>query len=109
MPVFVGRTGPRGVPLTISRDDVRHIALLARLGVDEDDLEKFSAQLSDILENFEILQQVDTEGVPPTSHPVALSNVMREDEVVPSYPPSEILANAPREEDGSFRVRAVLE
>jgi aspartyl-tRNA(Asn)/glutamyl-tRNA(Gln) amidotransferase subunit C len=95
--------------LTISREDVRHIALLARLGVDEDDLERFSAQLSNILENFEILQQVDTEGVPPTSHPVPLSNVMRDDEVVPSYPPAEILANVPREEDGFFRVRAVLE
>ena len=93
----------------ISREQVKHIALLARLGVDEADLEKFSVQLSDILENFEILQQVDTEGVPPTSHPVPLSNVMRDDQVAPSYPPAEILANAPREEDGYFRVRAVLE
>ena len=93
----------------ISREQVKHIALLARLGVDEADLEKFSVQLSDILENFEILQQVDTEGVPPTSHPVPLSNVMRDDQVAPSYPPAEILANAPQEEDGCFRVRAVLE
>jgi len=95
--------------LRISREEVQHIALLARLGVDEDDLTKFSEQLSDILENFEILQRVDTTGVPPTSHPVPLSNVIRDDEVAPSYPSAEILANAPREEDGCFRVRAVLE
>lgn len=88
---------------------MRHIALLARLGVDEADLEKFSEQLSNILENFEILQRVDTTGVPPTSHPVALNNVLRDDEVAPSLALTEILANAPREEEDCFRVRAVLE
>ena len=88
---------------------MRHIALLARLGVDEADLEKFSEQLSNILENFEILQRVDTTGVPPTSHPVALNNVLRDDVVAPSLAPTEILANAPREEEDCFRVRAVLE
>jgi aspartyl-tRNA(Asn)/glutamyl-tRNA(Gln) amidotransferase subunit C len=95
--------------LQIGRDEVRHIALLARLGVSEDDMEKFSRQLSDILEAFQVLQKVDTTGVPPTSHPVALDNVLRDDEVAPSYPSEEVLANAPREEDGCFRVRAVLE
>lgn len=74
-----------------------------------DDLERFSEQLSNILENFEILQAVDTTGVPPTSHPVALTNVLREDEVAPSLPPADILSNAPREEEGYFRVRPVLE
>ncbi len=95
--------------MKISREEVQHIALLARLGVDEADLDKFSVQLSNILENFEILEQVDTTGVPPTSHPVPLSSVMRDDKVLPSYPPADILANAPQEEDDSFRVRAVLE
>jgi aspartyl-tRNA(Asn)/glutamyl-tRNA(Gln) amidotransferase subunit C len=95
--------------LRLSREEVKHIALLARLGIDEADLEKFSEQLSNILENFEILQRVDTTGVPPTSHPVALNNVIRDDEVAPSFAPGEILANAPEEEDGCFRVRAVLE
>jgi aspartyl-tRNA(Asn)/glutamyl-tRNA(Gln) amidotransferase subunit C len=95
--------------LRLSSEEVRHIALLARLGVDEADLEKFSEQLSNILENFEILQRVDTTGVPPTSHPVALNNVLRDDEVAPSLAPTEILANAPREEEDCFRVRAVLE
>ena len=95
--------------MKLSREEVQHIALLARLGVDESDLEKFSVQLSNILENFEVLQQVDTTGVPPTSHPVALSNVLRDDEIAPSLAPADILANAPQEEEGCFRVRAVLE
>jgi len=95
--------------LRLSREEVQHIALLARLGIDEADLEKFREQLSNILENFEILQRVDTTGVPPTSHPVALTNVLRDDVVAPSFSTTEILANAPQEEDGCFRVRAVLE
>ncbi len=95
--------------MKISREEVQHIALLARLGVDDADLDKFSVQLSNILENFEILEQIDTTGVPPTSHPVPLSSVMRDDKVLPSYPPADILANAPQAEDDSFRVRAVLE
>jgi aspartyl-tRNA(Asn)/glutamyl-tRNA(Gln) amidotransferase subunit C len=95
--------------LKLGREGVEHIALLARLGVTEADLEKFSEQLSNILENFEILEGVDTNGVPPTSHPLALGNVLREDEVAPSLPSSDVLANAPREEEGCFRVRAVLD
>ena len=95
--------------MKLGREEVKHIALLARLGLTEADVEKFREQLSNILENFEILKQVDTSGVPPTSHPIALKNVLRDDEVVPSLPPKEILANAPREEDSCFRVRAVLE
>jgi aspartyl-tRNA(Asn)/glutamyl-tRNA(Gln) amidotransferase subunit C len=95
--------------LKLGREGVQHIALLARLGVTEADLEKFSEQLSNILENFEILQQVETTEVTPTSHPIALNNVLRDDEVAPSFAPAEILANAPQEEDSCFRVRAVLE
>ncbi len=95
--------------MKLSREEVQRIAVLARLGFAEADLEKLQGQLSDILENFEILQQVDTSGVPPTSHSVALDSVIREDEVEPSFAPDEILANAPREEGGCFRVRAVLE
>ena len=95
--------------MRLSPDEVRHIALLIRLGLDEDDVERFSRQLSTILENFEILQEVDTTDVPPTSHSVAIDSVFRDDEVAPSLAPGEVLANAPREEDGCFRVRAVLE
>ena len=95
--------------MKLSREEVKHIATLARLGLTEADVEKLREQLSNILENFEALKQVDTTDVPPTSHPVALTNVLRDDEVAPSFPPEEILANAPQEENGCFRVRAVLE
>ena len=93
----------------LSREEVAHIALLARLGLSQAEVERFQEQLSNIFENFEILKQVDTEGVPPTAHTIALQNVARPDEVAPSFPRDQILANAPREEEGCFRVRAILE
>lgn len=95
--------------MKLSREEVLHIARLARLGLTEAEVDKFSAQLSNILENFAILQKVDTTGVPPTAQAIALQNVTRDDEVAPSLPPNEILANAPRREGDCFRVRAVLE
>ena len=95
--------------MKLSREEVLHIARLARLGLTEDEVNRLGEQLSNILENFEILQQVDTSDVPPTAQSIALQNVMRNDEVAPSLSPSEILANAPRKEGDCFRVRAVLE
>jgi len=95
--------------MKLSREEVLHIARLARLGLTEEDVDKFREQLSNILDNFEILQQVDITDVPPTAHPVTLENVMRDDEVAPSFPPEDILANVPRREGDCFRVRAVLE
>jgi len=95
--------------MKLSREEVLHIARLARLGVSEDDVERAREQLSNILENFEVLRTVDTEDVPPTAQSISLSNVLREDKECASFPREEILANAPEEEDGSFRVRAVLE
>ena len=95
--------------MKLSREEVLHIARLARLGLTEAEVDRLSEQLSNILENFEILQQVDTGDVPPTAQSIALQNVMRRDEVTPSLPASEILANAPRKEGDFFRVRAVLE
>lgn len=95
--------------MKLSREQVLHIALLARLGLTEAEVSKFSEQLSNILENFEALQQVDTSNVPPTSHPITLQNVMKSDEATDSLPQGQILANAPRKEDNFFRVRAVLE
>ena len=75
----------------------------------EDEMERFREQLSTILENFEILQQVDTSDVSSTAHSVALQNVLRDDEVKPSLPADEVLRNAPNQEGGYFKVRAVLE
>ncbi len=95
--------------MDLSREEVLHIAHLARISLSEEDIGKFQEQLSDILEHFEALQQVDTEGVPPTSHPLPLESVMRADEAAASLSQDDVLANAPLVEDGSFRVRAVLE
>jgi len=95
--------------MKLSHEEVLRIARLARLGLTEAEISRLGEQLSDILENFEILQQVDTSDVPPTAQSVALQNVVRADEVAPSLPPHEILANAPRTEGQFFRVRAVLE
>jgi aspartyl-tRNA(Asn)/glutamyl-tRNA(Gln) amidotransferase subunit C len=95
--------------MKLSRDEVLHIARLARVGLTESEINRLSEQLSHILESFEILQQVDTTGVPPTAQSVALQSVVRDDEVAPSFPTSDILANAPRREGDCFRVRAVLE
>ncbi len=95
--------------MSLTREEVLHIAQLAHLGLSEDDVPKFQEQLSEILDHFEALRALDTEGVPPTSHPLPLESVMREDEVTPSLPVEDVLANAPNAEDGLFRVRAVLE
>jgi len=95
--------------MKLSREEVLHIALLARLGLTETEVDRFSEQLSNILESFEVLQQVDTGGIPPTAQAIPLQNVMRRDEVAPSLPQSDILANAPRKEEDFLRVRAVLE
>ena len=95
--------------MKLSREEVLHIARLARMGLTEAEVDRLSEQLSNILENFEILQKVDTSDVPPTAQSIALQNVMRDDEVTPSLPADEILANAPRREGDCFRVRAVLE
>ena len=95
--------------MKLSREEVLHIALLARLGLTETEVDRFSEQLSNILESFEVLQQVDTSGIPPTAQAIPLQNVMRRDEVAPSLPQSDILANAPRKEEDFLRVQAVLE
>ena len=95
--------------MKLSREEVLHIARLARLGLTEAEVDRLSEQLSHILESFEVLQQVDTTDVPPTSQAIALQNVLKDDEPAPSLTPDEILANAPRKEGEFFRIRAVLE
>ena len=97
------------MPDELTSDDVQHVAALARIGATPEELERMRSQLSQILEVFQILQELNTEGVEPTGHAIALQNVLREDEIYPSTPHDDILANAPREEDGYFRVKAVLE
>jgi len=95
--------------MKLNYDQVRHIAWLARLGLSEEEVEKFSLQLSNILENFEILQQVDTANVPPAAHAITLQNVFRKDDVADSYSQAEILSNAPKQAEKCFKVQAILE
>jgi aspartyl-tRNA(Asn)/glutamyl-tRNA(Gln) amidotransferase subunit C len=95
--------------MAVSRDEVLHIARLARLGLSDCEVGRLAGELSAILEHFATLASLDTEGVEPTAFPLPLVNVMRSDEVAPSLPRSEVLRNAPAEEHGLFRVRAVLE
>ena len=95
------------MPLT--PEEVRHNARLARVGLSDDEVSRFQNQLSQILDYFERLQEVDTENIPPTAHTLSMHNVMRDDEPHPSIDKEEVLANAPQREDDMFRVRAVLE
>ncbi|MCD6452886.1 MAG: Asp-tRNA(Asn)/Glu-tRNA(Gln) amidotransferase subunit GatC [Dehalococcoidales bacterium] len=95
--------------MEVSRQEVLHIARLARLGLTKTEVTKLSGELSIILKNFELLQQVETTNIPPTAQSIALQNVTRSDQASASLTPNEVLANAPRKEGGFFRVRAVLD
>ncbi len=95
--------------MKLSREEVLHIAALAKVGVTDADVEGFREQLSKILEHFEDLQKVDTAGIPPTAQSIALQNVIMPDEIQPSLSPEEVLANAPQREDDFFKVKIVLE
>jgi len=75
----------------------------------DEDVERFREQLSNLLENFESLQKVDTTGVQPTAQSISLCNVMKDDVVAPSLPPQDVLANAPKREEDFFKVPPVLE
>jgi aspartyl-tRNA(Asn)/glutamyl-tRNA(Gln) amidotransferase subunit C len=95
--------------MKLTREEVLHIARLARIALTEEEITRLSGQLSSLLENFQVLQEVNTDNVPPTAQPNDLRSVMRDDTVIPSLPQDDVLANAPRREDDYFRVRAVLE
>lgn len=89
--------------------DVEHVARLGRLGLSEEEKKLFAKQLSAILEYADILKNLDTENVPPTSHAIPMKNVFREDKVVPCENVDDILANAPEEEGRMFRVPRIIE
>jgi len=96
--------------LSLLREQVQHIARLARVGLSDDDIAKFSEQLSEILDYFERLRQVDTEGVPPTAHTLPLQNIWREgDQTEPPLDKEDVLANAPVRDGDYFRVKVILE
>lgn len=95
--------------MRITTEEVRHIATLARVGMTDDEVERMRDQMSNILEQFDVLEQVDTRGVEPTGHSAGLRTVMRGDSVEPSADRDDILSNAPRSQEDLIRVRAVLE
>lgn len=92
----------------ITRDDVAHVAKLARLEVSEAELDVFTGQLAAVLEHADDVASLDTEGVPPTAHPLPLENVLRADEPRPSLDRDEVLSQAPSVEENRFRVPPVL-
>jgi len=95
--------------MKLSLEEVDHVAMLARLGLGPDERERMREQLSSILEHISLLDEIDTEAIPPTAQVITLENVMRADEVRPSLTLEEVLRNAPRAEDQMFKVNAVLE
>jgi aspartyl-tRNA(Asn)/glutamyl-tRNA(Gln) amidotransferase subunit C len=92
------------VAVSISKEDVLHVARLARLDLSDAEVERFQEQLSAILEAVSKVQELDLAGVPPTSHPHDIVNVWREDEPRPSLSVEEALANAPDRDGDLFRV-----
>lgn len=95
--------------MKLSREQVLHIAELAKLGISEEETELFAEQLSAILDYAEMLNRLDTEAIPPTAQAIHRRNVTRPDEVCPSLTPDEVLANAPQRQDGYFKVKPILE
>jgi aspartyl-tRNA(Asn)/glutamyl-tRNA(Gln) amidotransferase subunit C len=95
--------------VAISREEVEHVALLARLGLSDEELGTLADQLSAILDHMRAINQLDTSNIPPTAQVIPLRNVMRPDEPRPSLPVPEVLQNAPAQDSGYFRVPPVLD
>ena len=95
--------------MAISSEEVEHVARLARLELTAEEIERFRGQLSAILERAQRIQSLDLDDLPPTSHPVQLTNVWRPDDVVPVDDAEAIMANAPQREGTFFRVPRILE
>src|SRR5262245_35023995 len=93
---------------SISRDDVLHVAKLARLDLTEAELELFTPQLAAVIEHAADVEALDVADVPPTAHPYPLRNVLRADELRPALDRAEVLAAAPDVEDGRFKVPPIL-
>jgi aspartyl-tRNA(Asn)/glutamyl-tRNA(Gln) amidotransferase subunit C len=92
----------------LTREEVAHVALLARLEVTEAELDMFTEQLADILGHADEIEALDVSDVEAMAHPLGLTNVLRDDVVVPSLDRDEVLAQAPAAEDGRFRVPRIL-
>lgn len=97
------------MPEPITRADVEHVARLARLALTEDEIARFTGELGAILGHAADLAALDLDDVEPTAHPLPLTNVTRPDEIRPSLPRDEVLAEAPAVEDSRFRVPRILD
>jgi len=95
--------------MALTHEQVEHIADLAKLGLTEEEIERFREQLSAILDYAAMLNRLDTAAIPPTASVLDLRNVMRMDEARPALSQADALANAPSAEGGYFQVKAVLE
>ena len=95
--------------MKLSREEVEHIADLAKLALSDDEIATYQAQLSAILEHFEQLQELETKEIPPTATVLPLQSVTRPDHVEEPLAREKALENAPQTEDGCFKVPAVLE
>ncbi|MDX8046817.1 Asp-tRNA(Asn)/Glu-tRNA(Gln) amidotransferase subunit GatC [Gracilibacillus sp. S3-1-1] len=93
----------------ISKEQVKHVANLARLSLTDEEVETFTQQLGDIINYAELLNELDTGDVKPTTHVLDLKNVMRKDEPKEWIKKEDALKNAPDEQDGQFRVPSILE
>lgn len=95
--------------MKISRSEVAHVARLARLALDEAELETLTGDMDAILAYVDQLNRLDTTGIVPTAHAVPLANAFRPDEVRPSFTPEQALGNAPQPDPAGFRVPRVIE
>ncbi len=93
----------------ITKGEVAHLARLARLALDDDELDHYAVQLDAILDAVASVSEVAADDVPATSHPVVMTNVFRDDETRPCLPRDEVLAEAPAAQDGRFRVPRILD
>lgn len=93
----------------ITRDEVEHVARLARLAITPDEAERLTHELAGILEHADDVAALDLADIPPTAHPLPLVNVLRRDEARATLPREEVLAAAPEVEDGRFRVPRILD
>lgn len=93
----------------ITRPEVAHLARLARLDLTEDELDHYATQLDVILQAVARVAEVATDDIPPTSHPIPLENVFREDVIGPTLDRAEVLQGAPAHEDDRFRVPRILD
>jgi aspartyl-tRNA(Asn)/glutamyl-tRNA(Gln) amidotransferase subunit C len=95
--------------MTVTRDEVEHVARLAHIALQPHEIEEMTEQLSSILDHVGRLQALDTMGVPAMAHTVPTTDVMREDVARPSWPPELVLANAPHRFEDFFEVQAILD